>query len=446
MFRALRPTQFRGFQPVPLERTLHQQPLPEARKMARYPLAITADRRHLVDADGTPFLMQGEAAWSIASNLTYEQAVRYLDDRRAKGFNTILVNLLEHMYAQNAPADLAGNIPFKDPRNFADPNDAYFDHAQRVLDAATERGFYIVLTPAYIGYRLKHETGNTRAAGWYEELLNGGVENSTLYGAYLAKRFGRYDNIMWCIGGDFHPEGSLPMLDALACSLKANGAKGLFSGHVHPEYSPIESFPGVDWLDVNNTYTYYIPHLWMYQDYNRDPVWPFFFMESTYENEHNSSHQQFRRQAYWSVPCGAFGHITGNYPIWLFGPGWEDQLDSTGSVAMARWGDFFRQLPWADLVPDLDKKVIVGGLGEDRGLDRVTTAITGDKHLAVAYLPVHRPIAVDLDALDAASVSVKWFDPVTGTSLSGGVLNAKGLVVLTPPFDEDTVITLTRVD
>src|SRR5262249_47943137 len=157
-----------------------------------------------------------------------------LDDRRAKGFNTILVNLLEHMYSRNAPADRAGNLPFEDTSNLSGPNDAYFDHAQRVLDAATERGFYIVLAPAYIGYRAASDAGSARAAGWYEELLNGGVENSARYGTYLARRFGHYENIMWCIGGDFHPEASLPMLDTIARTLKADGAKGLFTGHVHP--------------------------------------------------------------------------------------------------------------------------------------------------------------------------------------------------------------------
>ena len=80
----------------------------------------------------------------------------------------------------------------------------------------------------------------------------------------------------------------------------------------------------------------------------------------------------------------------GNSPIWLFGEGWEAALDLPGSVAMARWGAFFRALPWADLVPDLGREIVTSGLGEARGLDRVTAAATPDKRLAVAYLPRQR--------------------------------------------------------
>ena len=62
--------------------------LPEAAPPARYPLTISADRRRLLDADGRPFLVQGDTAWSLIANLAYDDAIRYLDNRRAKGFNT----------------------------------------------------------------------------------------------------------------------------------------------------------------------------------------------------------------------------------------------------------------------------------------------------------------------------------------------------------------------
>ena len=69
----------------------------------------------------------------------------------------------------------------------------------------------------------------------------------------------------------------------------------------------------------------------------------------------------------------------GNHPIWLFWDGWEQALDLPGSVAMARWGGFFRALPWSELMPDLDHELVTGGLGEARGLDRVTAAVTADR-------------------------------------------------------------------
>jgi hypothetical protein len=58
--------------------TPFQAALPDPGPLARYPLTISADRRRLLDADGRPFLIQGDAAWSLVANPSYAEAVRYL--------------------------------------------------------------------------------------------------------------------------------------------------------------------------------------------------------------------------------------------------------------------------------------------------------------------------------------------------------------------------------
>src|ERR1035438_7234219 len=68
------------------------------------PLRISANHRFLIDRHDVPFLLQGDAAWSLIANATREEADAYLRNRRAKGFNAILVNLIEHKFAKNAPA------------------------------------------------------------------------------------------------------------------------------------------------------------------------------------------------------------------------------------------------------------------------------------------------------------------------------------------------------
>ena len=55
-------------------------PLPGPAPVAHYPLKISTDRRRLLDADGRPFLIQGDAAWSLIANLTYDEAIRYLGE------------------------------------------------------------------------------------------------------------------------------------------------------------------------------------------------------------------------------------------------------------------------------------------------------------------------------------------------------------------------------
>ncbi|HET7094884.1 MAG TPA: DUF4038 domain-containing protein, partial [Thermomicrobiales bacterium] len=178
------------------------------------------------------------------------------------------------------------------------------------------------------------------------------------------------------------------------------------------------------------------------RDWQRDPVTPFYLIESIYEGEHNASDQQIRRQAYWSVLCGGNGHCMGNAPIWWFGPGWQSALEMPASIAMARWGAFFRALPWADLAPDFAHEIVTAGLGEARGLDRVTAAASPDRRLAVAYLPAPRPVTVQAGALAGPTLRVGWFEPATGRRLSGGALVADGAATLAPPFAEDAVLTL----
>ncbi len=426
----------------PGEPTAAAAPLPSPPPAQRFPLSISADRRRLLDADGRPFLVQGDAAWSLIANLTLDDAIRYLDDRRALGFNTVLVNLIEHLFSQDPPRDLAGLEPFTTPGDLGTPNHAYFDAAERVLEACAERGFLVILAPTYIGYRKDRPGVSRHLEGWYDEIVATGPDGCRRYGEYLGRRFGRFANIMWSIGGDWHPEEARPGLDAAAAGIRSAGVRNLFTAHPHPETSPVDVFAGSDWLDVNVTYTYGIVHQELLHDWSRDPVWPFFFIESSYEGEHNASELQIRRQAWWSVLCGSNGHVMGNHPIWLFWEGWEEALGLPASFAMSRWGDFFRQLRWAELEPDATRRVLTGGLGEARGLDRATCAVTSDRTLAVIYTPARRPLEVQLGSLAGDRVRVEWFEPATGRRLPGGPLVAEGAAWLTPPFPEDSALIL----
>jgi hypothetical protein len=380
----------------------------------------------------------------VIANTTLDGARHYIEDRRRKGFNTLMINLIEYRFAQDPPRNLAGDEPFTSPGDFRTPNEAYMAHAERVLDIAAEHGMIVLLYPTYLGHPSAPKAGR-RAEGWYEEVLASGAEGGHAWGDYLGRRFGHFRNIVWSMGGDRNPGAAAPALTATARAIRATGVDNLFSAHVLPECSPLDVFPEHEWLDLNPTYTYHIVHWKLRDDWRRDPVWPFYLVESTYEGEHNASELQIRRQAYWSVLCGANGHCMGNRPIWLFDPGWEAALDLPGSVAMARWGAFFRALPWTELVPDFDNTIVVSGLGEARGLDRATTAATPDRRLAISYLPAQRLVTIDVSTLAGPNLHVAWFEPKTGRRQSGGTLVAAGCATLMPPFAEDSVLTLESV-
>jgi hypothetical protein len=97
-----------------------------------FPLKVSENHRYLVDQRGQPFRIQGDSAQSLIANLTYAEAETYLTDRHNKGFNTVNINLLERKFAIKAPKNKRGDNPFTDCDNFATPNEAYFDFADRI--------------------------------------------------------------------------------------------------------------------------------------------------------------------------------------------------------------------------------------------------------------------------------------------------------------------------
>ena len=398
------------------------------------PLRVSANGRYLVDRQGKPFLLQGDAAWSLITNLTDEQAEQYLKDRQAKGFNAVLVNLIEYRYAKNAPRDAYGVAPFPDTRDWSNQNEAYFRHADHIIRKANEHGIVVLLAPVYLGYVGAGE-------GFYDEVLANGPERMLRYGGFLGRRYRDFDNIIWVMGGDRNPGNAAEDVDMVAYGIRQFDRRHLFTAHVKAEFPAVEQFPG-SWLDIEPTYSGSIVHQFLIADYNRAPVKPFFLIESSYEGEHDSTPVQIRRQGYWAVLSGGFGHVFGNRPIWLFDPGWEQALNSTGSNDLMSWGRFFRSQRWFDLVPDQQHLVVTGGLGEFNGLDYLTAATTADRTCLIAYMPTARTVTVDMSRLAGHTVLASWVSPHTLKAESAGQFSPSGSRRFSPPGDGDWVLLL----
>ena len=398
------------------------------------PLRISENQRYLVDRHGVPFLLQGDAGWSLIANATEQEAAEYLQNRHAKGFNAVLVNLIEHKFARNAPRNVYGEAPFADSRDFSAPNGKYFDHADRVIRKAAQYGIVVLLAPVYLGYTGLDE-------GFYDEVMAAGPEKCLAYGRFLGQRYKGFDNIIWVMGGDRDPGPARENVDMVAYGIRESDRRHLMTAHCHSDSYPAEQYPG-SWLQVGTSYAYEIVHLRLTWDYERKPTMPFFLIESIYEGEHNSSQVQIRRQAYWAVLCGEFGHVMGNYPVWSLSPGWQAAMDSPGSMALRHWGRLFRSRPWYHLVPDKDHKVVTGGVGEYWGLDYLTAAITPDGTTMMAYLPDARAITVDMSKLAKGRANAWWFDPRTGKAAAAGTFATEGSRQFTPPAQGDWVLVL----
>lgn len=407
------------------------------------PLRVAQDRRHLVDQQGRAVLIQGDAPWSLIVNTTLDDAAWFLDQRRTQGFNVVLINLIEHLFAADAPRNLSGDEPFATPGDFTTPNEAYWSHAERVLDLARARDIIVIAYPSFLGYPNPHYPGyEGRAEGWYDEVVANGPEGCRAYGEYLGRRFGGYENIIWSIGADRNPEDARAGLEAMARGIKSTAPDCLMTAQMLPEHSAAEHYPDAEWLDLLSTYSYGIIPRLLERDWNSTPTRPIFLVESAYENEHDSTQLQIRRAAYWSVLFGGNGHVMGNKPIWMFDPGWQDHVASDGAANLSRFGAFFRSIDWWTLVPDFERELVIAGRGEARGLNQVGPACSEDGRLAVVYIPERRAVTIATDRLAGPAVRATWFEPASGRRLPGGTLVVGGAAVLTAPFPEDAVLLL----
>ncbi|HWF66373.1 MAG TPA: glycoside hydrolase family 140 protein [Acidobacteriaceae bacterium] len=399
--------------------------------------SVSSNHRYLLDSAGKPFFVQGEAAWSLIANVSDADVELYLRNRRAKGFNTLLVNLLEHKFSKNPPCNLNGDAPFEDMNDWSKPNEKYFAHADWVIRKAGEYGMTVLLAPVYLGYIGTDE-------GFIDEVLKTGASRSLKYGQFLGKRYAGYNNIIWVMGGDRNPGAALEELDMIAFGIKQFDHRHLFTAHCHPDAIPAEQYPN-GWLDFGNTYDYQIVHQRLIDDYNRKPTRPNFLIETTYEGEHNASQVQIRRQAYWAILCGGFGHVFGNLPIWAFKEGWQNAMDLPGSIDMMYWGKLFRSRAWFDLIPDQDHTIVTSGLGEFNGLDYLAAARTSDRNTVIAYIPDSRKMTVDLTKLNGDRMQGWWFNPRNGKAVSIGSFPTSASKQFTPPSEGDWVLVLDNV-
>jgi hypothetical protein len=400
-----------------------------------YPLKISPNRRYLIDSNDRPFLIHGDTAWSLISALNATEVEQYLANRAAKGFNSIIVNLIEHKF--NGPINRAGEAPFVVPGDLTKPNDRYFEFADWCIEKAGEYGIQVLLAPIYLGY--PHQVDDD---GWFYEALAAGVEGCREWGRYVGNRYAGFDNVIWLMGGDRNPGEALDHVDAVVEEIKEFDQRHLFTAHTHPECSPVIEYAQGGWVDVNCTYTYAIIHQKLLADYHQQPVQPFFLIESSYEGEYNAPPVQIRRQAYWAILCGGCGQFIGNNPIWLFNHGWQEAMDLSGSCDMVHLKVLFSSRPWFHLVPDYKHEVVTAGLGEFRGLTYLAAARTYDGGTVIAYMPTARTVTVDLTKICGELVLAWWFDPRNGEARPAGEFPTSGNQEFAPPADGDWVLVL----
>lgn len=409
-----------------------------------FPLVIAPDGRSLVDRSGAPFLINGDTPWSLMVGLTDDEATRYLDDRVERGFNTILVNLIEHRFAKDPPQNVYGIAPFATPEDIRTPDDVYFDRCVGIVEKARDRHLLVMMTPAYLGFGGGDE-------GWWQALASRTTSEVEDYGMYLGSKFRGLANVVWVMGGDYWDPDVLTRTRSLVAGLKSGGRTDwLFTYHTGPNRSSSEVVGNEAWLDIDATYVYEDLVAELEQDYGRSPTRPFLLFESRYEQEPDppAPRLELRSQAYWSVLTGGMGALFGNNPIWNFenhalyayDGTWESNLGSAGATDRTRFAELFLARDWSELEPDRSGTVLIGGRGSGSGSSYA--AKSRDSTSVIVYTPLQRELTIDMTELSGSNVDALWFAPQSGAYSTIGTFPNTGSRRFTPPGAGDWVLLL----
>ena len=158
--------------------------------------------------------------------------------------------------------------------------------------------------------------------------------------------------------------------------------------------------------------------------YAYTPTMPAFLLEEPFDEEgpeamnyNSNAVPPVRRFVYWGLLSTIGGYVAGNGYIWRFNDGWENHLDTPGTLDLKRLNDLWQSLPWWRLVPEG-----LGGMGmlvtAGNGIidhDYVAAAATSEGDLLLAYVsPDHSgTVAIDMSKMRGL-VRARWFDPTSG--------------------------------
>lgn len=373
-------------------------------------LSVSDNDRYLITSDGNPIYICGDSAWSLGVQITDAEVDTYLANRSKKGFNAIIMNLIEKAACTNAPNDIYDNAPFTGEA-LTTPNETYFARIDAIISKAADYGIFVFLDPLYGGY--------DDTDGWRTDVAAASNADMTWWGDYVGNRYKDYPNIVWIIWADSDPTTWIAKMLYMISGLQAQDSNHLMTAHHNRGSLGTDYWVDDSWITLNSSYSTYLNLPAKIDDgYAYSPTKPLFQIEAYYEGGGQGMNSQgLRAQMYWSLLEGACGTFFGNTPLWEFafyGGDWVAAMDLQGSNDASRFAAFVRSKEWYNLVPDSTNTVLTVGYGTKGTADYAPCAITPDDTLAIIYMPSNRTMTVDMSEF-SGTVTCRWFDPTNGS-------------------------------
>jgi hypothetical protein len=433
---------------------------PVSEKESTSALRISENRRYLTTENGEPFFWLGDTGWLLFTKLTREEAEKYFEDRRQKGFNVIQVMVLHNVskavnvYGDSALINHAIEQPLTTPGNSADNPEQYdyWDHVDYLIKLAGEKGLYMALVPV-----------------WGSNIRSGriSIEKAGKYAAWLAARYKDKSNVIWLNGGDIKGSDSTAIWQTIGSSIRKVSPKQLISFHPFGRTQSSEWFHNETWLDFNmfqsghrrydqdTSGLAYGEDNWKYavDDYWKIPVKPTLDGEPSYEGIPQGLHDpsqpywtdsDVRRYAYWSVFAGGCGFTYGHNAIMQFHKEddtessygvketWDTALNAPGASQMRYLKQLMFSRSYSDRIPAQD--LISGSQGEKYDY----LAATKGRDYALIYTCNGNLMNIDLGKTNLNRIKASWYNPRDGKYTEIGTFKAEGTKTFDPPGDKST--------
>jgi hypothetical protein len=408
---------------------------------------LSDNRRHLVHADGTPFLWIGDTAWNGPLRATPDEWRHYLGERVRQKFTAVQWVATQWLASPNG--DIHGNCAYTGIEEIT-INPAFFQRLDQQVDAITRAGLLNV--PVLLW-----------AAEWHshdENLSNPGFslpeDQAILLARYMVARWSAQP-VAWILPGDSDYRGDR------AERWKRIG-RGVFDDNNH---APVSLHPGgmqwngeefrhEEWLDIlgyqsghgddKETFNWLVggpPATY----WKQAPARPFINLEPPYENHISYQSKQrisaamTRRALYWSLLVSPTAGVTyGGHGIWGWDDGtappvahpntgiplpWQQALMMDGAEQIRHLVGLFESIEWWQLLPAPELLMKQPGDHAKERFITVSKSINND--LIIAYIPQDGDITLNLTGLPD-DLSAVWFDPRHGAhqpaTLNGGYFSA----------------------
>jgi hypothetical protein len=378
-------------------------------------LQVSADRRSLVHADGTPFLWLGDTLWGATVWLTEAGFHAAVADRRAKHFTVLQTNV-----ARENEVDTAGDTPWQGDRW----NVNFMQKLDRMFSDANDQGMYLFVN-GLADLVWDHDISHTARL----------VE---MIGARYAAHFVSFASSM--------DDPYDPLHEQLNAAIQRTAPRTLVTQHPGAAMNSqgavwtAEQYydtPSVDYVmdatggegDLEVACQHAID--WSLRLYNHVPPKPVVNGAAWYEGVAGGTAEMTAQLGYLSLLSGNAGYTYGT-SLWNATDADISAWTAVrGATYMQYLYDFFAALdegrpfqPRHELITNQAK----------RYQDRMVLGVSADGMTYAAFLPKGGTISVDLKALAGTTVGVTWYNPLTGQYYDQGTTSGGAVRSFVSPF------------